>query len=165
MPADRSAFIHGMRQLAAGVTLVTTRSGKRRAGLTATAVCSVSADPPLLLICVNRQADAHDLIAASGVFAVNVLSAAQRALADRFSGAHGLFGAERFEAGTWVELATGAPVLGECLASFDCVLQGSVPAATHSVFLGGVEAVAVRAGLQPLIYAEGDYGLVAPLEA
>ena len=78
-----------MRHLAAGVTLVTTAGGGSRAGLTATAVCSVSAEPPQLLACVNREAEAHRLLLATGHLAVNLLSAGQHELADRFAGRYG----------------------------------------------------------------------------
>ena len=156
-------FIAGMRQLAAGVSLITTAQEGRRAGLTATAVCSVSAAPPQLLACVNRSAEAHDLIRAAGLFAVNVLASHQRPLAERFSGVLGLRGSERFDIGTWTGLATGAPVLDPCLAAFDCVLTEAVSASTHTVFIGRVEAVRTRPDLSPLLYVEGDYRLPSAL--
>ena len=122
MAADTGDFIAGMRRLAAGVTLVTAAHRGARSGLTATAVCSVSAEPPQLLACVGRDADAHDPIRAAGAFAVNVLASHQRPLAERFAGAVDLCGADRFDAGAWTTLATGAPVLDPCLAAFDCTL-------------------------------------------
>ncbi len=158
-PAD---FIAAMRQLAAGVTLVTTAHRGRRAGLTATAVCSVSAEPPQLLACINHALEAHDAIRRAGVFAVNVLASHQRPLAERFGGVVDLHGGDRFDAGTWIELATGAPVLDPCLAAFDCVVAEAVPASTHTIFIGRVEAVRARPDLSPLLYAEGDYRLLTP---
>ena len=74
MPVPTDDYIAGMRRLAAGVTIVTARLGEVRAGLTATSVCSLTADPPGLLACVHREADAHALILESGRFAVNVLT-------------------------------------------------------------------------------------------
>jgi flavin reductase (DIM6/NTAB) family NADH-FMN oxidoreductase RutF len=163
MAARPEEFIAGMRQLAAGVSVITTAHRGRRAGLTATAVCSVSAAPPQLLACINRSAEAHDLIRAAGLFAVNVLASHQRPLAERFSGVLGLHGPERFAAGTWTGLATGAPVLDPCLAAFDCVVTEAVSAATHTVFIGRVEAVRTRPDLSPLLYVEGDYRLLNAL--
>jgi flavin reductase (DIM6/NTAB) family NADH-FMN oxidoreductase RutF len=163
MAVSSERFIEGMRQLAAGVTLVTTRHRGRRAGLTATSVCSVSADPPLLLVCVNRLADAHDLIRDSGSFCVNVLAKQHRALAEIFSGAGGVVGEDRFARGRWSALATGAPVLDGCLAAFDCTVANTVPAGTHSIFIGATRAVTVLPDLEPLIYVEGTYGLTLPL--
>ena len=157
------SFIQGMRQLASGVTLITTAHDGRRAGLTATAVCSVSAEPPQLLACVNRRSETHRVIDQSGVFAINVLASDQQRLAQIFAGATDVYGDDRFEHAGWTELATGAPVLTSCLANFDCRVIESVVAATHSIFIGEVLAIAFEPELDPLVYVEGDYGLIAPL--
>lgn len=164
MPVTPEQFVAGMRQHAAGVTLVTTLHAGRRAGLTATSVCSVSAEPPQLLVCVNREAEANAPIRASRRFCVNVLAAGQRGLADRFAGRDGHAGEARFEEGRWTRLATGAPVLLGCPACFDCILGASLEAGTHTIFVGLVEAVALRPELPPLVYHEGEYGLVAQLD-
>jgi flavin reductase (DIM6/NTAB) family NADH-FMN oxidoreductase RutF len=163
MTVTPQSFIQGMRQLASGVTLITTAHDGRRAGLTATAVCSVSADPPQLLACINRQAETHRLIAESSAFAVNVLAHDQHRLAQVFAGAGGVYGDHRFGEAEWRTLITGAPVLSACVASFDCRLIELVPAATHSIFIGRVVAVQLQTELDPLVYVEGDYGLIAPL--
>jgi len=163
MTVTPQAFIQAMRQLAAGVTLITTAHDGRRAGLTATAVCSVSADPPQLLACINRQAETHRLIAQSGAFAVNVLASGQHRLAEIFAGGGGLYGEHRFAAADWTTMITGAPVLRPCRASFDCRLVEHLPASSHSIFIGRVVAVDLHPDLDPLVYVEGDYGLIAPL--
>jgi flavin reductase (DIM6/NTAB) family NADH-FMN oxidoreductase RutF len=157
------SFIQGMRQLASGVTLITTAHDGRRAGLTATAVCSVSAEPPQLLACVNRRSETHRVIDQSGVFAINVLASDQQRLAQIFAGATDVYGDSRFEQAGWTELMTGAPVLSSCLAIFDCRVVESMAAATHSIFIGKVEAITFEPDLDPLVYVEGDYGLIAPL--
>jgi flavin reductase (DIM6/NTAB) family NADH-FMN oxidoreductase RutF len=156
-------FIQGMRQLAAGVTLVTTAHEGFRSGLTATAVCSLSADPPQLLACINRQAETYRIVQASGAFAVNVLASHQQRLAEAFAGSLAIHGDQRFELAAWSSLTTGSPVLSPCLATFDCRLVEAVPAATHSIFIGRVVAVQLQTELDPLVYVEGDYGLIAPL--
>src|SRR5260370_12479329 len=74
MGIDAAAFKKGMRHLAASVTLITTRHRELRGGLTATAVCSVSAEPPQILVCVNKTASAHDPIGEAGFFCGNILS-------------------------------------------------------------------------------------------
>ena len=127
------------------------------------AVCSVSADPPQLLACINRQAETHALIEGASAFAVNVLAHHQHRLAKVFAGASGVYGDHRFAEAEWRTLVTGAPVLSTCVASFDCRLIELVPAATHSIFIGRVVAVELQAELDPLVYVEGDYGLIAPL--
>ena len=86
MSIDAAAFKKGMRHLAASVTLITTRHRQQRGGLTATAVCSVSAEPPQLLVCVNKTASAHDPIGHAGFFCVNILSPQHRKIAERFAG-------------------------------------------------------------------------------
>jgi flavin reductase (DIM6/NTAB) family NADH-FMN oxidoreductase RutF len=163
MAVSPELFVAGMRLHAAGVTVVTSLHEGRPAGLTATSVCSVSAEPPQLLVCVNRAAEANATIRASGRFCVNVLAADQRALADRFAGRSGQFGAARFSGARWTRLVTGAPVLEGCRAAFDCQLADAVEAGTHTIFVGLVEAVAIRPDLAPLVYHEGEYGLVAQL--
>lgn len=163
MPVSPELFVAGMRLHAAGVTVVTTAHRGRRAGLTATSVCSVSAEPPQLLVCVNREADANAPIRAGRRFCVNVLAADQHRLADRFAGRFGDVSEARFEEGGWIRLATGAPALEGCRASFDCRVVAVLEAGTHTIFVGLVEAVVTRPELAPLVYHEGEYGLVAQL--
>lgn len=163
MTVTPEAFIHGMRQLAAGVTLITTAHDGRRAGLTATAVCSVSAEPPQLLVCINHRAETHQLVAKSGAFAVNVLASDQHGLAEIFAGTGGVYGDRRFERANWTVLDTGAPVLLAGLASFDCRVVEILPARTHSIFIGEVMALRREPEREPLVYVQGDYGLIAPL--
>lgn len=150
-------FKAGMRRLGAGVTIVTTFDGKVRAGLTATAVCSLSAEPPRLLVCVNRQAWPNPIIARAKRFSVNVLAAAQKGLALRFAGATGHQGEDRFAKGRWSVLATGAPILDGALASFDCELARAIPAGTHTIFIGRVVSVVSRKGGKALLYADGAF--------
>lgn len=156
MAVDSSLFRKGMRQLAGGVTLITTRCRGIRGGLTATAVCSVSALPPQLLICVNKEASAHDLIRDSGIFCVNVLGTTHLKIAGRFAGQDGIEGDERFQDREWDSLATGAPILPTALASFDCRVSHRIEVDTHTIYIGGIEAVAVHEG-KPLMYADGQF--------
>ena len=90
MSVDATAFKRGMRHLAASVTLITTRHRDLRGGLTATAVCSVSAEPPQILVCVNKTASAHDPIGEAGFFCVNILAPDHRKIAERFAGMDGV---------------------------------------------------------------------------
>ena len=115
-----------MRQLPGAVCLVGAAHEGARRGLTLTAICSVSIDPPSLLVCVDRNASAHDLIALSGCFAVNQLSTEHMAEARVFSGQCGIDGDLRFAAERWGVLKTGAPVLNDAVAVFDCRVIDSV---------------------------------------
>ena len=156
-------FKQGMRRLAAGVTIITTAVDGAPRGLTATAVCSLSADPPQLLVCVKRTAGAHDAIARSRRFCVNVLAHGHHNLAARFAGHDGVRGEARFRAGRWVALKTGAPALTGALAAFDCVVSEQVAATTHTIFIGRVVAMCVRHKAKPLLYASGGYASVQAL--
>jgi flavin reductase (DIM6/NTAB) family NADH-FMN oxidoreductase RutF len=158
-------FKQAMRRLAAGVTIVTTRHGDVRGGLTATAVCSLSIDPPQLLVCVNRSAAAHALIAEGENLCVNLLTHRHHELAARFAGQTGILGADRFDVGRWGRLKTGAPVLEDALASFDCVVTEKVAASTHTIFIGRVVDVHLRASGRPLLYAGGAWAVAEALAA
>jgi flavin reductase (DIM6/NTAB) family NADH-FMN oxidoreductase RutF len=158
-------FKQAMRRLAAGVTIVTTQHGEVRGGLTATAVCSLSIDPPQLLVCVNRSAAAHALIAEGENLCVNLLAHKHHELAARFAGQTGILGADRFDVGRWGRLRTGAPVLEDALASFDCVVTEKVAASTHTIFIGRVVDVHLRNDGRPLLYAGGSWAVAEALAA
>jgi len=163
MAIEPELFKTGMRRLTAGVTIITTILDGERRGLTATAVCSVSMAPPTLLCCVNRQGSAHDAIVASGLFAINVLTADDHALAERFGGAEP--GDARFGEGEWDVLETGAPILKSAFVGFDCRVLQTFDGATHTIFLGEVVAQSIGRGGEPLCYLGGSYGSFHDLEA
>jgi flavin reductase (DIM6/NTAB) family NADH-FMN oxidoreductase RutF len=158
-------FKQAMRRLAAGVTIITTRHKGERGGLTATAMCSLSVDPPQLLVCVNRSAAAHMLIHEGENMCVNLLAHKHQPLAARFAGQTGIVGDDRFLAGRWTTLKTGAPVLEDAIASFDCVVSEKMNASTHTIFIGRVVDVRLRAKGQPLLYAGGAYAIAQALAA
>lgn len=145
-----------MRQMASGVGIITTGAVGERRGLTATAICSLSDDPPTVLACVNMRAAAHDFIIRHGVFAINALAADQQELAGCFSGQYGLSGEQRFAFGDWTVLETGAPILESALFSLDCHLVDFKAVATHTIFIGRVAAAADRPSA-PLLYHQGAY--------
>jgi flavin reductase (DIM6/NTAB) family NADH-FMN oxidoreductase RutF len=157
LAVDLDQFRQGMRRLVASVCIVTTgNSDGPTAGMTATAVCSVSADPPTLLICVNRASGSYAAILAAGVFAVNVLGIEDRELANRFAGR--LSTAQKYGAGIW-HIADGAPVLETALASFACRVSQHIEVGSHGILFGRINTLQLRAGdAQPLLYAHGAYG-------
>jgi len=146
-----------MRHQAGAVTVIAVGEPGARNGLTATAVCSLSDDPPTILACIRRTARAHDAINRLGVFSVNLLASDQQEIAEVFSGNRGLVGENRFQEGKWTTLATGAPILEGALASLDCRLEEQHGFATHSIFIGGVHDGRVRTDAAPLLYFRGDY--------
>src|SRR5215467_5185081 len=117
---DPAAFREAMSRLGAAVHVVTSDGRAGRSGFTATAVCSVSDQPPMLLVCLNRRSQGTPILRENGVFCVNTLDADAADLADVFAGRTGTAAAGRFAAGIWGTLATGAPMLARAVVAFDC---------------------------------------------
>jgi flavin reductase len=144
-----NTFVNAMRGAAAGVNIVTTDGVAGRFGLTVSAFSSVSAEPPSVLVCVNRQSPACEAIRRNRQFCVNVLSANQYELANTGD-------AYDFSQGSWQQLATSSPLLDEAVASFDCTLGTAIDAGTHTIFIGLVCAAA-GGSANPLVYANQSY--------
>ena len=155
---DADAFREVMRHQTSAVAVVATSLKGRRAGLTATSVCSLSDDPPTILVCINRNAAAHDLICSSNRFSVNLLTKEQQAIAEMFSGISGPRGEARFTGSDWIKGATGTPLLQNALALLDCDLLDCHEFSTHSIFIGTVHAASARDSAEPLLYFRASYG-------
>jgi len=156
---DREKFRSAMRQVAGAVSVVTTRGvdGEPR-GVTATAVCSLTVEPPSVIACINRETWVGQLAPQSGNFCVNVLARGQQPVAETFAGRTGLAAADRFQVGAWSDHETGAPVLEDAIASFDCDLDQAVEFATHVILIGRVrKTVGGRSDAEPLIYVDGGF--------
>lgn len=163
MPIGLDDFLAGMRRLASAVTVVATAKGSLRGGLTASAVTSLTAEPPTLLACVNRDAGSHPLLLEVGRFSVNVLGRDQEDVAGAFAGFGGLEGAERFDVGTWADGVLGLPVLEGALASFECVVDEVVVRSSHDVLIGTIEAVHLpEVAADPLLYLDRSFGGFTP---
>jgi flavin reductase (DIM6/NTAB) family NADH-FMN oxidoreductase RutF len=150
-------FRDALRHFPAGVTVVTVRSGDQVHGLTVSSFCSVSPEPPLVMIIVDQRHTAYPLLQEEGaVFAVNILHQDQVELSNRFAW---LKDEDRFEGGAvWKPAATGAPVLEDALAWLDCVVRERYPAGTHAIYIGEVMASAVpRPDEPPLVYWNRGY--------
>jgi flavin reductase (DIM6/NTAB) family NADH-FMN oxidoreductase RutF len=154
-------FRLAMRSLAGAVNIVSTAHSGHRYGMTATAVCSATVDPPTVLVCLNRVATTHGAVLKAGVFCANVLRSEDWELSTAFAGAQA--GEARFRAREWTRLATGAPVLTDALASFDCRVVKTLDHGTHTVFLGEVESILIGKKGKPLLYAGGQYAKLASL--
>jgi flavin reductase (DIM6/NTAB) family NADH-FMN oxidoreductase RutF len=153
MPITNDEFRSALSRFASGVTVVTTKdeAGKLH-GITVSAFSSVSLDPPLVLVCIERSAGSHQVFQQSGVFVVNILSSEQRDLSERFASQI----PERFEGVVMTLNIDGIPVLSNCLANLECRVKLTADGGDHSVFIGEVESSTVREG-DPLIYFRGDY--------
>ena len=155
--ADGESFRFAMRQLTGAVCLITHSAGADRVGLTATTVTSLSTNPPSLLACVNRNSSSYPGLAPGVAFGVNVLGAHQQELADRFAGRGGANGAERFAEGHWIVAPSGAPLLSDSLAAFDCEVEDIIERHTHAIVIGRVRRVASRKQGGALVYWRGAY--------
>ena len=148
-PAD---FKAAMRHLASTVNIVTSGSGSALNGMTATAVCSVSAEPPSILVVVNQKNRSHELIRQSGAYTVNVLSAVQEPLAARFaSSTVAPFGSVPHSLGM-----NRCPIIHGCAAYLECIVENRIEFGTHSIFIGRVVASG-GSGSLPLIHHDGEF--------
>ncbi|WP_458732885.1 flavin reductase family protein [Sphingobium xenophagum] len=151
-----------MRNLAAGVSILTTRHGDEIAGLTATAVCSVTSDPPRVVVFVNKGAIASGLIWQGGALCINVLTAEQEEVARAFAGMiKGDHGDDRFRFGSWDTLASGAPALEHALVCMDCRVIKVFEESTHNAFVCEILATREGGGGQALVYLNGRFGVLA----
>ena len=160
-PVDVEQFKAGMRTLAGAVNIIGSAHAGHRYGMTATAVCSATAEPPTVLVCLNRASATYGAVTKSRAFCVNLLRAEDSDLSNLFSGAQS--GEGRFKSREWTKLATGSPVLLDALVSFDCRVMKKLAHASHTVFLGQVEQVLFGKKGRPLLYAEGQYSKLASL--
>lgn len=146
-----------MARFAGAVHVVTTDGPAGRRGVTAIAACSVSDNPPTVLVCLNRENPNNECFLKNGVFALNTLAAGQQELADAFSGLTGLPPEKRFALTEWETIATGAPTLPGAVAVFDCHVVESHDFATHRVYFGRVAGLSIGANLHPLLYHDRGY--------
>lgn len=162
MPVDKQTYREAMARLGAAVNVITTDGPGGRAGFTASAVCSVTDTPPTLLVCANRSNDSYPALRANGVLCVSTLAAGHADISGIFAGLAGHTMDERFAAGEWYTLATGAPVLHGAAVAFDCRIDQVVTVGTHDVFFCVVEAVSVSDVHEALIYLERAYHRLTP---
>ena len=161
---DRHSYREAMARLGAAVNIVTTDGPGGLRGFTASAVCSVTDDPPTLLLCLNRTSDSNQALKDNGVVCINTLTADQAHLSPIFAGMteHDL--PAKFAEATWTKLTTGAPVLEGAVASFDCRIVQITEIGTHSVFFAEVDAVASSTRPEGLIYFGRGYHPVRAAE-
>ena len=161
-PIEAKTFRTAMARFPGAVTVVTTGNGDARRGITATAVCSVTADPPSLLVCLNRKTGTCAAVADSGLFNVNLLPGDGGPLALAFAGATGATGAEKFATGDWKDDAHGLPRLSSAIATFSCEVTEQVQAGTHTLFIGRVLAITTAEG-DPLVYEQSRFHRLEPV--
>lgn len=157
------AFRNAMRRLAATVTVISTRSETGlRHGMTATAVTSVSADPPAVLACVNRSAALHAQLGLGRRLCINLLHCSQQHLSEVFSRSGE--GEARFAVGDWLSDDDGVPYLADAQANIFCEIEAVHGYGSHSICIGRVIRAVSRSDVAPLIYQDGVYMCTGPLE-
>lgn len=154
---SRQIYRDAMSRLGAAVNIITTDGPSGRRGFTASAVCSVTDDPPTLLVCMNRTSDSAEAFLANKVLCVNVLGAEQKELSPIFAGYPPVPNEERFGSGVWTTLETGAPVLSGATVSFDCHVSQVTDVGTHHVLFCAVVDIVANGAAQGLIYFNRAY--------
>ncbi len=159
MSLDSAEFRRVLGHWATGVAVVSTRTpAGRPCGLTASAVTSLSLEPPLVLACIERDADTHDCMITTGYFGVSILDAEAERLARHFATAPP---GEKFEGVAFHEEVTGAPILDGALAWIDCRVHAHYDGGDHTIFVGEVVAADAR-NAAPLVYYRSGYGRFTP---
>lgn len=146
-----------MAQLAAAVNVVTSKGEGGTCGLTATAVCSVSDNPPTLLVCVNRSSATNEVIRQNGRLCINICAADQQEISCHFAGMTGLEMAERFKLDIWDEGSLQQPMLRGALASLEGRITDTAEVGSHTVFYVEVGDMVVRGGQDALLYFDRNF--------
>ncbi len=154
MSIDKDSFRSVLGRFASGITVVTTRDARERdVGMTASAFCSVSLEPPLVQVCIDRAASMFDALLEAERFGVSILAAEQEALSRRFAGADS---SHRFDGIGYARGESGLVLLDDALAHLECRVVHRYPAGDHMLFVGEVESATAREG-RPLLYYRGGY--------
>ncbi|MCK0198875.1 flavin reductase family protein [Ancylobacter sp. 6x-1] len=154
-PIDMKTFWRTLGERATGMTVVTAAGDDGPAGFLGLSAAHVTADPPTMLVSVDAKTSALGPILAKKHFAVNFLPAEAGHVADAFSGKGGLSGADRFVAGEWGTIATGAPTFTAALGVFDCVVEQVIERGSISIVIGTVVGAHAAGTGEPLLFFRG----------
>lgn len=158
MQFDSDTFRRVMGHFATGVSVVTTLEGERPWGITVNALSSVSLEPPLVMIALDRRRKITPVVRAAGRYAVNILGEAQQALSDCFAGAPVQPDRDAFCGAAWTPGESGLPILDGAIASLECTVVGVHPVGDHDLFIGRVDALANdELHPMPLLYYRRRY--------
>lgn len=156
IPAPQ-AFREAMRGFVGACSLITTGTDEAATGLVVTSGVSLTAEPPMILACINRSASSWPVLKATGAFGWSALGAAHQPVAERFSGFSGQHGPQRYEGASWATGATGARHLADAPLAFDCTVEEMIDRGTHSILLGRVQSILTNSGRGALLYWNGGY--------
>jgi flavin reductase (DIM6/NTAB) family NADH-FMN oxidoreductase RutF len=155
---SKEIYRDGMSRLAAAVHIVTTDGPAGATGFTASACCSVTDEPPTLLVCLNRFTQLHSIFQQNAVFCVNTLAGDQRDVSELFAHRAGMPMQERFAQQEWETAATGSPRLRGALVCFDCHITEVREVGTHYVIFGEVQEIRISNRTSALLYLDRSYG-------
>ena len=161
MDPDGKSFREAMRAFVGNCSVITVGDGDEASGLVVTSAISLSAEPPLLLACVNRNSSSHPLLEKYRRFGWSSLGAGHQAVAERFSGFGGAKGAARYDGAEWETAVTGARLLRGAPAAFDCTVEEMIDRATHTILIGRIRAIRSTPGAGALAYWHGTYRPIA----
>ncbi len=153
---SQSEFRDAMARVCAPVNLITTNGPAGRGGFTATAMCSVTDEPPTLLVCMNTRSTQADLFTLNQRFCVNVLTQEHRDLAILFAGGEKDM-STRFAAARWLDLPSGNQALADAIVSFDCRVADTHRVGTHNILIGRVTDIRCRKDGHALLYFDRNY--------
>jgi flavin reductase (DIM6/NTAB) family NADH-FMN oxidoreductase RutF len=145
-----------VRRVAGGVSIITAGQDDDIAGMTVTSLTPLGANPPRLLVSINRQAPSFELIERYRLFGISILNADQQQLADRFSNTR-LKGKQRFEGTTWSRGSSGVPLLGGSLAAAECQVEEIIERHSHGIIVGRLLSMELSHRLSGLVYWNGQY--------
>ena len=155
------AFKAAMRGLVGACSLITVGEGAEANGLVVTTGISLTAEPPMILACINRASSCWPLLGRYRVFGWSALGADHQHVAERFSGKCGAAGPARYEGADWVRVVDGVPLLAEAPLAFACEVAEMIDRGTHSILLGRVLRIRTEEGRGALLYWNGQYHAVA----
>lgn len=146
-----------MGHFPSGVTVVTTALDEELAGITVNSFTSLSLDPTLVLVCIDRYANSHDMIAAAGIYAINMLREDQAHLSQRFA----MHNADKFTPASYLLSDHGLPILDNVLATLECKVVSALPGGDHTIYIGEVFHATCTTG-KPLLYFRSGYHQLGP---
>ena len=164
MQFDQRQFRDALGAFASGVTVVTTGSDNAFVGMTVQSFCSLSLEPPLVLVCIDKRASTLPLLQETGAFTVNVLAAGAGDASNYFASSKRPPPPHQFDDHSFTIGETGAPRLATAAFVYDCTLSQSLDGGDHVIAIGKVEAFAEQSADDPLLYYRGAYRSLAPLQ-
>lgn len=154
MTIDGASFRHALGHFTSGVTVVTMAHDSERSGLTVSAFSSLSLDPPLILVCIDKQSTTLDLVRQAKAFGVNILGQGQEHISNHFASKL----ADKLESIPHRAGVLGSPLLHDAHATLECKLNDELDGGDHIILIGEVMEATVDESKEPLVYYKGNYG-------